>query len=195
MLVVLVVLVLVVVVLWRRPSTTTRQVNGKWYVVLNQPHADESAETLAALETRLAEFLELAEPLAPGDARLARIRARWKRHATRGGLGEADVRGGGDVAYTESKDTVYVCVRDPASGRVENVNNAVYVLLHELAHVCTTEFGHTATFWANFRFLLELAERTGTYTYADHAGTTYCGHPLGENVVKCVHAKTCDSLL
>lgn len=186
------VLVVLAVVWYLRAGTTRVASNGKVYTVLNRPHADESAETLAQLEARLAQFLDLAEPLAPGDARLARIRRRWKHHSTRGGLSEA-AGDGNDVAYTEDKETIYVCVRDPTTGRVENLNNAVYVLLHELGHVSTTEYGHTAAFWSNFRFLLELAERTGTYTYADHADTTYCGHPLGENVVKCVHAKTCDS--
>lgn len=164
---------------WVRSAAT-----GKEYEVRPGPDAQRRADRLAGLELKLRALLERGERLAPGDARLAAIRRRWD-----GTL--AETLAPEDVAFSVDKQSVHLCLRD------EDANSATFVLLHELAHVATTDYGHSDAFWANMRFLLELAERLGLYQYRDYAAaaTTYCGHPLGASPLTCVKRRTCASSL
>ena len=190
-------LVLVVAALyaaWPKRMTWIRsRVNGTKYYVKNLPGAQDVADRLATLEARLRTFLDDAERYAPGDPRLANIRQRWD-----GTL--AETLNDKEVAYSLGKDAISVCVRTPDNGgpsALESENTGMFVLLHELAHVATDEYGHTPSFWANMKLLLELAEATGHYTYEDFDAkvTSYCGRRLAMSPLTCVKSKTCKSEL
>lgn len=191
------VLVVVLVVLSQimtapRNFTRVRASNGRYYDVILGEGSQAAADRLGALDDAIHRFLGKAEAMAPEDPRLTKLRAKWKTR-NQGNLTEIRY-GHGDVAYSLDKDEVFVCVRN-AGGQLETWNDCMYVLLHELSHVCTSEWGHTPQFWANFRWLLELAAEAGVYNYSEHADKTYCGHPLGENVLKCVRDRSCPSQL
>mgnify|MGYP000311272075 CR=1 FL=1 len=53
-------------------------------------------------------------------------------------------------------------------------NMLTYVLLHELAHVLTSEFGHGAEFIENFKLLLERARQAGHYDPTLSKVENYC---------------------
>lgn len=186
----------VAVVLWglyrawpRRMKWVRSELTGKEYRVKNMEGFQAVADRLAFMELRVREFLDGAEAYAPGDPRLANIRRRWN-----GTLEETP--NDADVAYSVGKDTISVCVRGQ-TGALESENTCMFVLLHELAHVATDRYGHTAEFWSNMRLLLELAERTGTYTYQDFdsSATSYCGRPLAGSPLSCVKRGSCASQL
>lgn len=164
-------------------------ITGKEYAVKRGPDSQRMADRLATLEMRLRRLLDGASASMPDDPRIAAIRRRWD-----GTLSE--VEADQEVAFSVDKSSVHLCLRDQ-HGRLEDLNTSMFVLLHELAHVATQDYGHSAAFWANMRFLLELAERLGLYTYHDYASktTTYCGHPLGSSPLTCVKNRTCTSLL
>lgn len=65
--------------------------------------------------------------------------------------------------YTENKSVIYLCVRDPKTGKYYDHNVIMYVALHELAHVLTKEEGHTKLFTENFNKLLIKAQQEGLY--------------------------------
>jgi len=178
-------------VAWPRCMVKVRsEVTGKTYVVKNLPDAQAVADRLATLEVRLNEFLAKAEAYAPGDPRLANIRRRWS-----GTLSE--IVYDPEVAYSLGKDTVSLCVRNKGTGGLEPENTSMFVLLHELAHVATDEYGHTDRFWANMQLLLEIAEAVGMYRYEDFEaeGTEYCGRRLLKSPLTCVKNKGCASAL
>lgn len=163
-------------------------VTGKTYEVRRRPDAQQVADRLATLEKTLHAFLRSGTEAIPGDARLATIRRRWD-----GTLAETEARE--DVAFTVDKRSISLCLRD-GNGHLEDLNASMFVLLHELAHVCTQSHGHDPEFWESMKFLLELAERLGFYKYTQHtASSTYCGHSLGSSPLTCVKQQTCASLL
>ena len=166
---------------WKRAKSTDAA-----YYVKNLPDADAAAEHLARLHQHISTFLDRAREKVPGDARLQRITERWS-----GTLSE--IPGGADnVAYSLGKNTIHICVREK-DGKLADMNTSLFVLLHELAHVATDSYGHTKEFWKNMKFLLELAEEVGIYTYVNHDETveTLCGRVLGTNPLSCVKNKTC----
>lgn len=56
-------------------------------------------------------------------------------------------------------------------------NTLVFVGIHELAHLMTTEVGHTPLFWANMKMLLEVAVKHQLYTPENYEAQPkkYCG--------------------
>lgn len=173
----------------RRMIAVKSTLTGKTYVVKNQEGAQDVADRLATMELKIRDFLHRADKYAPGDPRLANIHARWN-----GTLQETvdDT----DVAFSVGKDAISVCVRS-LDGTLESENTCMFVLLHELAHVATNGYGHHPEFWANMRFLLEVAEMTGSYRYEDFDSTevTYCGRRLSGSPLTCVKRGSCASQL
>lgn len=161
--------------------------NGKAYECLALPGAEAVAQRLADLEHALRRMMRKARDAMPEDPRLKNIKKRWN-----GTLREA--RPGKDIAYSVSKDAIYVCVRD-ADGSLGDWNTCMFVLVHELAHVATDEWGHPPRFWKNMTFLLQLAESMGYYAYvayeAEHV--TYCGRHISSSPLTCVKRGTCAS--
>lgn len=175
-----------------RPTTMVSlrsSLTGKEYSVKRGPASQEMADRLAALEQRLHRLLDGASSIMPNDPRIVTIRQKWD-----GTL--AEVEASDEVAFSVDKTSIHVCLRNSRGG-IEDFNTSMFVLIHELAHVATEDYGHSPQFWANMRFLLELAERLGIYKYEnyDSTSTTFCGHPLGSSPLTCVKRGSCTSAL
>ncbi len=83
-------------------------------------------------------------------------------------------------------------VRD-AEGRLQDVNTAVYIVLHEISHIANDKHGHDAGFRKAFRFFLKLAVERGVYVYQpfEKHRVSYCGVPIEASEYSCVIAGTC----
>lgn len=166
---------------WRRSS------RGHPVYVNVSKDSKDTADFLDALRERVAVFLQKASERYPTDRRIQRIRARWT-----GDVSEVE-RGSKHIAYSISKSDIRVCVRD-GTGALGSMDAAMYVIVHELAHIATDEVGHTPKFWKNMKFLLEVAEAVGAYTHPAR-DASLCGRPLGDSPVRCVKERTCRSEL
>lgn len=65
---------------------------------------------------------------------------------------------------------IYICLDG------NDVNSAMYVLIHELAHMSVPEYDHTDKFWENFKKLKELCVSAGLYKKGGERG--YCGDTI-----------------
>jgi hypothetical protein len=81
----------------------------------------------------------------------------------------------GDSAYTENKNHITLCLRDPKTGSAYDENTIMYVALHELAHVVTHSQGHGDEFKANFNEILKRAADQGIYNPTLEIPSDYCG--------------------
>lgn len=107
-------------------------------------------------------------------------------------------RSGGDTSYVIDKGEVFaMCLRDPKKNNKlqENENDLTFVLIHEMAHLFTSTYGHDTLFWNNFRFLLQEAVGINLYQPIDYkkTGSPYCGivvtySPLYDNSLLDYHA-------
>jgi len=67
---------------------------------------------------------------------------------------------------------IYICLDGG------DVNSAMYVLIHELAHMTVPEYDHSTKFWDNFKKLKDLCEQNDLYM---KSGTRkYCGETITE---------------
>ena len=65
---------------------------------------------------------------------------------------------------------IYICLDG------DDVNSAMYVLIHEIAHMSVTEYDHSDKFWENFKKLKGICVENGLY---EVKGTrTYCGETV-----------------
>ena len=142
------------------------------------------AAALSQLERRLNLLIAHLKKTQPEDHRVRRLLSMWD-----GRLLELKEHGAGS---TINKKSIKVCVRD-ASGRVQDAMTAVFVLIHECAHVCTISEGHTPEFWENFRFMLREAMAAGIYQYQhfEKAPVTYCGSTITHSPLTCLREGTC----
>ena len=82
----------------------------------------------------------------------------------------------GNIAFNVNKGyEIYICL----DGR--KINAAMYVLLHELAHITVEEYDHSEAFWANFKKLREYAADIGVYT--PETEMEYCGQIIKESII------------
>ncbi len=91
-------------------------------------------------------------------------------------------RSGGDTSYVIDKGEVFaMCLRDPRNNNTvdtaNDLNELKFVLLHEMAHLFTSTFGHDTLFWNNFKFMLQEASMAGLYVPINYkkTGHPYCG--------------------
>ncbi|KAH7492283.1 uncharacterized protein KRP23_1195 [Phytophthora ramorum] len=167
---------------------------SNWYKVhedLKQPTV--AAETLDELNTlALSLIARLHQKYIEDPQGLERIRPD-KRKLVRNGIMslkrnfrtaslEENIpsRSGGDTSYVIDKGDIFaVCVRDPTQNNQidRDFNTLKFVMIHELAHIFTTSFGHDTLFWNNFGFLLHEAVELGAYKVTDNSKvhTPYCG--------------------
>lgn len=84
---------------------------------------------------------------------------------------------GRGAGFTRDKGReIRVCVPDDG-----DINTAMFVTLHELAHVLTPDNGHTAGFWENFAFVLGAAVKAGVYSpqrFSRETPGSYCGQSI-----------------
>lgn len=80
-----------------------------------------------------------------------------------------------EIAYNVNKGyEIYICL----DGR--KINAAMYVLLHELAHITVDEYTHSERFWTNFKKLRECAAQIGVYT--PEPEMEYCGQVIKDSL-------------
>lgn len=184
-------LVILIIAQWWYASDMAyvRTLSGTYVFVQAGPKQHEHAEFLNQLRRKIVFFITEALKLRPDDPRLLQIKNRWS-----GDISEVD-KFSKNIAYSIAKSDIRLCIRHPSAQTLADENDAMYVLLHELAHVATEEIGHTKTFWKNMKFLLEMAERTGVYTYDNNSDSSVCGKPLGSSPMTCVKEGQCTSEL
>lgn len=91
----------------------------------------------------------------------------------------------GSVAFNENKGkTISLCLYK--DGNHQDMNTAMFVTLHELAHCMTEEYRHNDRFWDNFKFLLKESIKVGVYTYQDFTNNaeTFCGMEIANSPYK-----------
>ena len=163
--------------------------------LIRRSHAPDTKEVVAKklkeVEMRLHDLLARGPQNCP---KFERIRQRWN-----GILYETAQEDHPEEALAYSVDkgkAIHICVLD-AHGHVSDINAMLFVALHELAHVAETEYGHGPSFFRTMRYLLEVADSLGIYSYQDHAEdhVSLCGRRLGHNPLTCVKKKECQPML
>ena len=88
------------------------------------------------------------------------------------------------TTYTVDKEDMHICLRTrDQNEQIYDINTLMYVVLHELSHLCnytpdgTPILGHGDEFKTIFRFLVQESVSIGIYNYIDYTRNpqSYCG--------------------
>ena len=165
--------------------------NGKIYLVQASAPGDpqEAAEQLARLEARVDRFVAyLKTSTHKDDCRIKNVTRRWA-----GRLSEVNSKSSIDAAFSVNKSEIAVCVRD-AKGRLQDDETAMFILLHELAHLSVDSYGHGDSFWKAFRLLLKIAiEDARVYVDQNFENfpVRYCDQAVRSSPYTCLKNGNC----
>ena len=167
-----------------RNHTYVKADDGNEYRVQNTEDNKESANLLADAITRVKTLLDHLKKSESQDIRTKTLLSRFNPD----NITENDPQEmkSGVTSYTVNKgEKIVVCLRQRNNNFVE-INTLMYVIIHELAHICDlTSEQHDAKFWNNFEWLLEHAVNIGIYNYVDYSKDQepYCGMNITSNVL------------
>ena len=164
-------------------------VNNKTYAVVRTGDYVAAANMLASLEDKARNFIAAASAKYPNDLTIKRIQKYWT--GTISEIPQSET-----IAYALEKKDLFMCVRDNA-GNVQELDDLLFVLLHELSHIMNSTYGHDAHFWKQFKRTLEMANKLGYLEYKnyDDYSVQVCGKQINANPATCVFNGSCDSEL
>lgn len=151
-------------------------VDGQKYIVRNLPDKQEAADRLARTRAKLLRLMRDLKHTHPDKPFVAQMIRNFDADPSRFSESTPDAS---YTSYSVNKgEKVYMCLRQ-RNEREELVDENIitFVSLHELAHIGTSDIGHTPLFWNNFGWLLKRAEEMQIYEYTDFSShpVEYCG--------------------
>jgi hypothetical protein len=170
-----------------RNHTYVKADDGNLYRVQITEDNKESANLLSDAIIRVKTLLDHLKKLESQDIRTKTLVSRFNPD----NITENDQQEmkNGVTSYTVNKgEKIVVCLRQKNNNFVE-INTLMYVIIHELAHICDlTSEQHDEKFWNNFEWLLENAVNIGIYNYVDYSKDEepYCGMNITSNVLNDV---------
>lgn len=90
------------------------------------------------------------------------------------------------TSYSINKgEEIVFCLRSKEDNKLHDVNELMYVAIHEIAHVGCPEIGHTPLFRRINKELLKYAIECDVYQYKDYNSNPedYCGIELTNNIL------------
>lgn len=156
------------------------------YYVQDKPDKQEAADTIRRLVNNLNRLiLELYEERETLDAEYRGYVETLYDQMDSIVFRESD-EGSELTSYSVNKgEEIVFCIRSKKTGKIQSMNELMYVAIHELAHVACPEVGHTPLFFDINRFLLRKGVALGMYQPVDYslAPVEYCGMTLNTQVL------------
>ena len=156
-------------------------IDKRRYLVRKLPDRKAAADCLARLNRTLTELVRHMVAKYPDNADVLRLHENYNP--------EALSEGGTEIGYTSYSvnkgEKIVMCIRQPSDNAFVDDNILVYVAVHELGHLMTSDVGHTDKFWSNFKWLLREAVKLGLYEKMDFANSPepYCGIKISSSVI------------
>ena len=177
---------IIVIYVYSEPATNTEvviktsSIDGRKYVVLKLPDAQQAADFIADINVDLVELVHHLVSKYPDNEDVVRLYDNFDPDRVSEGSIES-----GYTSYSVNKgEKIILCIRQSDGSFVEK-NILLYVAIHELAHIMTSEVGHTPLFWSNFKFILSDAFAIAIYRMVvfDDRPEDYCGIKISSSVV------------
>lgn len=98
-----------------------------------------------------------------------------------------------DSSYTLNKKIIAICLRHEKTKKLHDINDLMFVTLHELAHMGNkNNYGHKKPFWCFFKFLLHESEEIGIIqninyhkNNIEYCNTTIHANPFFDKIPNC----------
>ncbi len=156
-------------------------IDGNTYCVRERSKLEFAADKLARVNHNMKSLVEHCKNNFNSEERIKRLTEGFNPKKITETLPTSEF-----TAYSENKgEKIAFCLDTEKNnkGRLIDLNTLTFVAIHELSHVATKSVGHTPEFWANFKFLLEEAEKINIYKPVDYSKNPkkYCGMEINDN--------------
>jgi hypothetical protein len=156
-------------------------IDGNTYCVRERSKLELAADKLAKVNHNMKSLVEHCKNNFNSEERIKRLTEGFNPKKITETLPTSEF-----TAYSENKgEKIAFCLDTEKNnkGRLIDLNTLTFVAIHELSHVATKSVGHTPEFWANFKFLLEEAEKINIYKPVDYSKNPkkYCGMEINDN--------------
>ena len=156
-------------------------VDGNTYCVRERSKLELAADKLAKVNQNMKSLVEHCKNNFDSEERIKRLTEGFNTKKITETLPTSEF-----TAYSENKgEKIAFCLDTEKNnkGRLIDLNTLTFVAIHELSHVASKSVGHTPEFWANFKFLLQEAEKINIYKPVDYSKNPkkYCGMEINDN--------------
>jgi predicted metal-dependent hydrolase len=164
--------------------------NGEQYLVRNLEDKDKAADTLSQIKSNLKKLSEYITEISnkSNDERgifikeyINNINNKFDFIIFRESTDNSKF-----TSYSINKgEEIVFCLRSKNNDKIHDINELMYVAIHEIAHVGCPEIGHTPLFRRINKELLKYAIECGVYKYKDYNSSPedYCGIELTNNIL------------
>jgi len=152
-------------------------IDNRNYEVQIKEDAQEAANLIAKIRENLIILVDHLIKSYPNDDRCDRLKKNFKPNNIKEGIDNPNY-----TSYSVNKgEQIVLCLR--THNKLMDLNTMIFVVLHELAHICTISIGHTTEFWNNFKWILEEAINIGIYKKQDFKlnNVDYCGMKITDS--------------
>jgi hypothetical protein len=168
------------------------------YLVRNLPDKNNAAKMLANIRTKLIIFIdELVleaeqENLDEDDKTKSELINNYKyikmikKRLPNSKIKESSAKSEYTSYSINKGEELVFCLRSKINNKLHDINDIMYVAVHEIAHIGCPEIGHTPLFKKINKFLLEKAVDKGLYKFENYRKTQkeYCGITLTSNILE-----------
>lgn len=152
-------------------------IDNRNYEVQIKEDAQEAANLIAQIREKLIIITDHLIKSYPDDDRSMRLKYNFKPDNIKEGIDNPNY-----TSYSVNKgEQIILCLR--SHNKLMDLNTMIFVVLHELAHICTLSIGHTTEFWDNFKWILEEAINIGIYKKQNFKlnNVDYCGMKITDS--------------
>jgi predicted metal-dependent hydrolase len=156
-------------------------IDDRYYLVRKLSDKQKAADFLADINKECQKLIKHLVTKYPENPDIIRLKENYDPESVSEGSSE-----NGYTSYSVNKgEKIILCLRQKDTNELVPKNVILYVTIHELAHLMTSEVGHTKTFWNNFKFILQEAVDIGIYNKTDYSKepAKYCGIKITSSVI------------
>ena len=164
--------------------------SGEQYLVRNLDDKDKAADMLSKMKTRLKKLVDYVDKKCElnNSERTKFIEPYNKTIKNKFNfiLFRESTDSSKFTSYSINKgEEIVFCLRSMPDNKLHDINELMYVAIHEIAHVGCPEIGHTPLFKKINLELLKYAIDCGVYSYKNYNALPeqYCGIQLSNNIL------------
>ena len=135
---------------------------------------------LEEIDSRIIKLCDtLIEENYPDKERAVRTKEKWDNIIIKETYENED-----SIAFVINKgDEMSICLTNKETGNLEDINTTMFVVLHEIGHLMSVNWGHDDEFWTNFKLILRKSQEIDIYNYVNYNDTPeeYCGISIYSN--------------
>ena len=166
--------------------------NNQAYLVNDLPDSQDAANTLARIMMTLNKLVnliishyKLGYNLTNDDHKFIKYIETIKKRLPDVKISENPTNSKFTSYSINKGEELVFCIRNKINKKIHNINELLYVAIHEIAHIGRPEIGHTELFRRINVYLLSKAVCYGLYKYIDYSyvNMDYCGMTLNSTIL------------